>query len=116
MASTPPPDISVSKDDNLSISNKNISMKTAYYKFGTSVTTDDTLMEIVTKDSKDIAVNDQINMGDGNSYVIKEIDKTPVKFASGTPLVSKTINVRFPRPEAKAYAPEKIATFLIFKK
>jgi hypothetical protein len=116
MASTPPPDISVSKDENFTISNKNISIKTAYYKFGTNATTDDTVMEIITKDSKDIAVNDQIAMNEGNSYVVKQIDKTPVKFASGTPLVSKSMNIRFPRPEAKAYAPEKIATFLIFKK
>lgn len=111
-----PSEIAVSINDNLSISGKNVSIKTAYFKFGTGVTADNTLMEIITKDTEDIAVNDLISMQDGNLYVIKNIQKTNVEFASGTPLVSKTVNVRFPKQEAKTYAPEKVATFLIFKK
>lgn len=116
MASVPPPSISVTQDENLSISGKNISVKTAYFKFGTNVSTNDTVMEVITQDSKDIAVNDQIGVGDGNSYVVQSTDKTPVQFASGTPLVTQTTNIRFPKPEYKNITPEKVATFLIFKK
>lgn len=111
-----PAEISVSVDDNLTVTGKTVSVKTAYFKFGSGVDTNDTVMEIITKDTKDIQVNDQIPLKDGNSYVITEIDRTNVEFASGTPLVTRTTNVRFPRPEAKTYAPEKVATFLIFKK
>jgi hypothetical protein len=116
MASTPPPDISVSKNDNLSVQGKNISTKTAYFKFGTSVNTTDTVMEIITKDSDKIEVQDKIPVSDTEGYYVTNIDKTPVKFATGTPLVTQTTNIRFPRPEAKQYTPEKVATFLIFKK
>jgi hypothetical protein len=111
-----PTEVSVSTNDNLTISGKNVSLKTAYFKFGDSVTSDNTILEAITKDTDKIEVNDKIIMQDGNSYIIKEIEKTNVQFASGTALVSKAVSVRFPRPEAKTYAPEKVATFLIFKK
>lgn len=116
MASTPPPDLSVSKNENLTIQNKNISTKTAYFKFGTSTSTADTIMEVITKEPDQIEVTDQIVMSDTEAYYVTNIDKTSVKFASGTPLVTQTTNIRFPAPEAKQYAPEKVATFLIFKK
>jgi hypothetical protein len=73
-------------------------------------------MEIITRNSDEIKVNDQIVVSDENAYYVEAIDKTPVKFGSGIPLVTQTTNVRFPRPEVRAYTPEKIATFLIFKK
>lgn len=116
MASAPTPDLNVSKDQNITIQNKNISAKTAYFKFGTSVTTTDSIMEVITKDSEEIAVSDKIPVSDENSYYVTQIDKPPVKFASGIPLISQTTNVRFPKPEAKQYTPEKVATFLIFKR
>lgn len=116
MASVPPPSLAVSQDENFTVSGKNISVKTAYFKYGTSVATNDTVMEVITQDSKDIAVNDQIAVADGNSYVVQSTDKTPVQFASGIPLVTQTTNIRFPKPEYKSIAPEKVATFLIFKK
>jgi hypothetical protein len=116
MASAPTPDLNVSKDQNLTIPNKNISTKTAYFKFGTSTATTDSIMEIITKDSEEIAVTDKIPVSEENSYYVTQIDKTPVKFASGTPLVTQSTSVRFPKPEAKQYTPEKVATFLIFKR
>jgi hypothetical protein len=116
MASTPPPDLSISKNENLGIQGKNISTKTAYFKFGTSTATTDTVMEVITKEPEQIEVNDKIVMSGDDSYYVTQIDKTPVKFATGVPLVTQTTNVRFPRPEAKQYTPEKVATFLIFKR
>lgn len=112
----PTPDLNVDKNQNLGVQNKNISTKTAYFKFGTSANTTDTVMEVITKDSDKIEVQDKIVVSDTNSYYVTQIDKTPVKFASGSPLVTQTTNVRFPRPEARSYTPEKVATFLIFKK
>jgi hypothetical protein len=116
MASTPPPDLSISKNENLTIQNKNISTKTAYFKFGTSTATTDSIMEVITKEPDQLEVTDQIVMSGDENYYITNIDKTEVKFASGTPLVTQKTNIRFPTPETKQYAPEKVATFLIFKK
>ncbi len=116
MAAVAPPTITITEGENLSISGKNISTKTAHFKFGTSVSTSDTVLEVITPDSKEITTGDQINMGDGNSYVIETIKSTPVKYASGVPILNQKTNVVFPTQEAKQYTPEKIATFLIFKK
>lgn len=116
MASTPPPDLNISKNENLIVQNKNISTKTVYFKFGTSSATTDTLMEVVGKDTQKIEVKDKIPVSDENSYYVTQVDKSPVKFATGTPLITQTTNIKFPKPEAKTYTPEKIATFLIFKK
>ena len=116
MASAPTPDLNLSKDQNITIQNKNISVKTAYFKFGTSTATTDTIIEIITKDSEKIMPADKIEVSNDNSYYVTQLDKTPVKFASGTPLVTQSTNVTFPKPEAKQYTPEKVATFLIFKR
>lgn len=125
MASLPPnltlsasltPQLVVSKNENLNIQNKNITTKTAYFKLGTTTSTTNTVMEVITKDAKDIQVSDKIQITEDDSYYISQIDKSPVKFASGSPLISQTTSVRFPKPEAQSYAPEKVATFLIFKK
>lgn len=112
----PKPSLNIDKNENLSVQNKNISTKTAYFKFGTSTSTTDTVMEVITKDSENIQVSDKIVIDNDDSYYVSQVDKTPVKFASGTPLVTQITNVRFPKPEAKEYAPEKVATFLIFKR
>lgn len=115
MAATPP-DLNVSKNENIQIQNKNISTKTAYFKFGTSTTTADTIMEVITKEPDQIKVKDKLVINETNSYYVTQIDRTPVKFATGTPLVTQTTNVRFPKQEAKEYTPEKVATFLIIKR
>jgi hypothetical protein len=112
----PKPSLNIDKNENLNIQNKNISTKTAYFKFGTSTATTDTVMEVITKEPEQIEVNDKIVMSGDDSYYVTQIDKTPVKFATGVPLVTQTTSVRFPRPEAKEYTPEKVATFLIFKR
>lgn len=112
----PSPDLNLDKNTNLVFQNTTTTAKVAYFKFGTSSSTTDTVMEIITKDPNEIEVSDKIPVSTSNSYYVNEIDKTPVKFASGTPLVTQTTNIRFPTPEARAYTPEKVATFLIFKK
>ena len=112
----PPPQITITEGENLTVTGKNISSKTAYFKFGTSVNTADTILEVITPNSKELLAGDRIDMGDGNSYVVETIKETPVKFASGIPLLTQKTDISFPKPETKEYTPEKIATFLIFKK
>jgi hypothetical protein len=110
------PKLTVEKNQNLSMSDGKVSVKTAYFKINTGAAADTATMEVITKDPNDIAINDQIIISDQNAYYVEAIDKTPVKFGTGTPLVTQTTNIRFPKPEAKNYTPEKVATFLIFKK
>lgn len=110
------PSLNVEKNNNYSISSSLVSIKTANFKINTGALADTATMEIITKDPNEIKINDQIVVSDQNAYYVEAIDKTPVKFGTGTPLVTQTTNVRFPSPEAKTYTPEKIATFLIFKR
>lgn len=110
------PNLIVEKNENYTISNSLISIKTANFKINTGASADTATMEIITKNPDEIKQNDQIVVSDQNAYYVQSIDKTPVKFGTGVPLVTQVTNVRFPRPEAKTYTPEKIATFLIFKK
>jgi len=116
--STTDPKLNVSKDQNFTVNTGTVSVaaKTAYSKLGVGASGDQALVEVITKDSKDIGVNSKISLSEDNPYYVQEVNKTSIKFASGSPLVSQSTNIKFPRPEAKQYAPEKIATFLIFKK
>lgn len=110
------PSLTVEKNQNLSMSDGKVSVKTAYFKINTGAAADTATMEVITKDPEDIKINDQIIVSDQNAYYVQAINKTPVKFGTGVPLVTQTTNIRFPKPEAKNYTPEKVATFLIFKK
>jgi hypothetical protein len=115
---TTDPNLTITKDQNVSLNKGNISVsaKTAYFKLGVGASRDQSLIEMITKDSKQIGVNSEINVSTSNPYYVQTIDKTAIKFGSGTPLISQSTNIRFPSPEAKTYTPEKVATFLIFKK
>lgn len=115
---TTDPDLTISKDQNISVNTGDLSVsaKTAYFKLGVGLTGDQSLIEMITKDSNQIGVNSQINVSATNPYYVQTIDKTAIKFGSGVPLISQSTNIRFPSPEAKIYTPEKVATFLIFKK
>jgi hypothetical protein len=110
------PSMIVDKNTNLSVSGTRISTKTAYFKYGLGASADQALMEVITKDSAGLTLNEEIPVSDETAYYIQAVDKTPVKFASGVPLVSQNTNVKFPRPEVKNITPEKVVTFLIFKK
>jgi hypothetical protein len=114
------PEMIIDKNKNLSVTGTptgtTISTKTAYFKYGVGASSDKAIMEVITKDSAGLTLNEQIQVSDQTIYVVEAIDKTPVKFASGTPLVSQNVNVKFPRPEVKNITPEKVVTFLIFKK
>lgn len=110
------PKLTIEKNQNLSMSDGRVSIKTAYFKINTGAAADTATMEVITKDPEEIKINDQIVVSEENAYYVQSINKTPIKFGTGTPLVTQTTNIRFPKPEAKNYAPEKIATFLIFKK
>jgi hypothetical protein len=110
------PSMIVDKNSNLSTSESRISTKTAYFKYGVGASADQALMEVITKDSAGLTLNDEIPVSDETAYFIQAIDKTPVKFATGVPLVSQNTNIKFPRPEVKNITPEKVVTFLIFKK
>lgn len=110
------PSLIVEKNENLQFSESRISIKTANFKINTGASADTATMEIITSNPNDIKINDQIVVSDQNAYYVETIDRTPVKFGSGVPLITQTTNIRFPKPEAKLYTPEKIATFLIFKR
>lgn len=110
------PELTIGKNENFVFSTTQVSVKVANFKINTGASADTATMEIITRNADNIKINDQIVVSDSNAYYVEAIDKTPVKFGSGTPLVTQTTNVRFPRPEIRAYTPEKIATFLIFKK
>jgi hypothetical protein len=111
---TTDPNLNIQKDSNLSIST--ISAKTLYFKLGAGVSADKGLLEITTKDPGGITLNDEIKVSDTSTYYVQNVFKTPVKFGTGTPLLNQNTSVKFPKPEAKQYTPEKVATFLIFKK
>jgi len=112
---TTSPDFNIAKNQNLTLSG-NISAKTAYFKLGYGASGNQSLAEIITKDSKEITTSTEVLLADGNKYYVQSVDKTPVKFSTGTPLITQKTNVRFPSFENILYTPEKIATFLIFKK
>lgn len=112
------PELSVPGNKNFTTSNTStsVAIKTASFKINTGASADTATMEIITRNPGDIKINDQIVVSEQNAYYVEQIDKTPVKFGTGTPLVTQRTNVKFPRPEVRAYTPEKVATFLIFKK
>ena len=110
------PTMIVAPNTNLSISDTDITTKTAYFKYGVGACGNQAIMEVITKNPAGLTLNEKIPVSDQTEYIVQNIDKTPVKFASGIPLVSQNTSVRFPRPEAKQYTPEKVTTFLIFKK
>lgn len=107
--------LTIATDENVSIStiSGDVEAKTVYFK---KESTNDALMEIISKNPETIAVNDEIQRSNTVKYYVQSITPTQVKFGSGTPLLSQTTNISFPKQENDNYAPEKIATFLIFKK
>jgi hypothetical protein len=105
--------IATDEDITINTNSGDVEAKTIYFK---KENTDDAVMEIVTKDSDSIEVNSQIKRSDDLTYYVQSITPPQVKFGTGTPLLSQTTTVSFPTVENKAFAPEKIATFLIFKK
>lgn len=112
---TKSPDFNVAKNQNLTMSG-NVSVKTAFFRLGIGANADQSLAEVITKDSQKITTSSEVFLADGNKYYVQTVDQTPVKFASGAPLVTQRTNVRFPSQDLVLYTPEKIATFLIFKK
>lgn len=105
--------IATDEDISISTSTGNVEAKTIYFK---KQTTSTALMEIVSKNPQSISVNDTIKRSDTVNYYVQNITPPQVKFGTGTPLLSQTTNISFPKAENDNFAPEKIATFLIFKK
>lgn len=107
--------LNIATDEDISISTNSgaVEAKTIYFKKQAG---NKALMEIVSKNPEAIAVNDSIKRSETVSYYVESIIPPQVKFGTGTPLLSQTTNISFPKAENDNFAPEKIATFLIFKK
>jgi len=92
-------------------------IKPVYFRLGTGVSgSTQSIAEVITKTPEKLQLNNELILGDGNVYYVQALDKTPIKFASGSPLVAQKTSVNFPSPDTEGFIPEKVATFLIFKK
>lgn len=105
--------IATDEDITIKTNTGNVEAKTIFFK---KETPNDAVMEIMTKNADSIQTNSQIKRSDELTYYVQNITPPQVKFGSGTPLLSQSTTVSFPSIENKQFAPEKIATFLIFKK
>lgn len=110
------PTLNIQKNSNFIFSNSGLSIKTANFKINSGASADTATMEIITKNPEEIQINDEIVVSDQNAYFVQSVEKSPIKFGSGIPLVTETTNIKFPKKEARSYSPEKVATFLIFKR
>lgn len=93
-----------------------ITLKSLHFKLGVGPSGSQSLLEATTKSPEKLQLNSELILGDGNKYYIQELNTTQVKFSSGVPLITEKTNIKFPSPEISNITPEKIATFLIFKK
>jgi hypothetical protein len=92
-------------------------IKPVYFKLGTGAAgSTQSIAEVITKNPEKLQLNNELLLDDGNFYFVQQLDRTPVKFASGSPLVTQKTSINFPSPDIEGFIPEKVATFLIFKK
>ena len=113
LASSQVENITVDEDVSIKTDSGDVLAKTMYFKREANATA---LMEVVTKSPDSISVNDQIIRSDLVKYYVQSVTPPQVKFGSGTPLLTEKTSISFPEPTLNNFTPEKIATFLIFKK
>lgn len=105
--------VAIDEDVSIKTASGDVLAKTMYFKRQPDATA---VMEAVTKSPDSIAVNDQIIRSDSFKYYVQSVTPPQVKFGSGTPLLTEKTSISFPEPTLNNFTPEKIATFLIFKK
>lgn len=113
LASSQVENIAIDEDVTINTSTGDVLAKTMYFKRQPDNTA---VMEVVTKTPDSIAVNDEIVRSNTVTYYVESVTPPQVKFGSGTPLLTEKTSISFPEPALNNLAPEKIATFLIFKK